>query len=49
MRKCAQDLFVIHYDHRQIISDAGELRFQCRRLIVELEVHRPYRSASINI
>jgi len=48
-RKCAQDPFVSPYDRRWMVSDAGELRFRCRRLIVELEAHRPYRPVSINI
>lgn len=49
LKKGAQDLFIGHYDHRLKVAGNGELRFQRRRSILDLEALRPQRSVSIII
>jgi p-cumate 2,3-dioxygenase beta subunit len=49
MKKGAQDMFIGHYDHLLKVVDDGELRYQRRRSVLDLEALRPQRSVSIII
>jgi p-cumate 2,3-dioxygenase beta subunit len=49
MKKGAQDLFIGHYDHLLRTTGGGQLRFQRRRSVLDLETLRPQRSVSIII